>query len=58
MQRLRSKNLIVLPIDTEIELTIWQKPRDNIEEEEEKFDVEEETMVEKNVNQLDRKSVV
>jgi hypothetical protein len=34
----------ILPIDTEIERTIWQKPRDNVEEEEEEFNIEEETM--------------
>jgi hypothetical protein len=50
MQGLRSKNPTILPLDTEIERTIWQRPRDNIEEEEE-FDIEDETMAEQNVNQ-------
>jgi hypothetical protein len=49
MQLLRSKNPIILPLDTEIERTIQQKPRDNIEEEEEEF--MEETMAAQNVNQ-------
>ena len=52
MQGLRSKNPTNVALDTEIEQTIWQRPRDNIEEEEEEFDVEEETMAEQNVNQL------
>jgi hypothetical protein len=51
MQGLRSKNPTILPIDIEIERTIRQKPRDNIEEEEEELDVEEETTVAQNVNQ-------
>ena len=42
MQGLRSKNPTILPIDTEIERTIRQKPKDNI--------VEEETMAAQNVN--------
>ena len=50
MQGLQSKNPTIFQIDTEIEWTIRQKPRDNIEEEEEEF-VEEETMVAQNVNQ-------
>jgi hypothetical protein len=37
MQRLRSKNPAILPLDTEIERTIQQKPRDNVEEEEEEL---------------------
>ena len=52
MQGIQSKNPTILPIDTKIERTIRQKPRDNVEKEEEEFDVEEETMVEQNVNQL------
>jgi hypothetical protein len=51
MHELRSKNPTILPINTKIELTIRQKPRDKIEEEEEEFDVEEETMAEQLVNQ-------
>jgi hypothetical protein len=50
MQGLRSKNPTILPIGTKIERTIRQKPRDNVEEEEE-LDVEEETMVAQNANQ-------
>jgi hypothetical protein len=45
MQRIRSKNLTILPLDTEIERTIQQKPRDNVEEEEEEVQ-EEEAMAE------------
>ena len=41
MQRLRSKNPTILPIDTKIEWTIRQKPRDNVAEEEEEFKVKE-----------------
>jgi hypothetical protein len=51
MQGLRSKNPIVLPLDTEIERTIRQKPRDNDEEEEEELQIEE-AMAEQHVNQL------
>jgi hypothetical protein len=51
MQGLRSKNPTILPIDIEIKWAIRQKPRDNLEEEEEELDVEEETMAAKNVNQ-------
>jgi hypothetical protein len=50
MQGLRSQNPTILPINTKIEWTIRQKPRDNAEEEEE-LNVEEETMVAQNVNQ-------
>ena len=46
MQRLRSKNPTILSLDTEIERTIRQMPKDNIEEEEEEFDIEEEIMAE------------
>jgi hypothetical protein len=46
MQGLRSKNPTIHPINTEIEQTIRQKPRDNVEEEEEEFNIEEETMAE------------
>jgi hypothetical protein len=45
MQGLRSKNPVILPLDTEIERTIRQKPRDNVEEEEEELQ-EEEVMAE------------
>jgi hypothetical protein len=51
MQGLRSKNPIVLPLDTEIERTIRQKPIDNVEEEEEELQIEE-AMAEQHVNQL------
>jgi hypothetical protein len=51
MQGLRSKNPTILPINMETNRTIRQKPRDNVEEEEEEFDVEEETMAEQFVNQ-------
>jgi hypothetical protein len=51
MQGLRSKNPTILPIDIKIEQTIQQKPRDNIEEEEEELNVKEETMAAQNVNQ-------
>ena len=47
MQGLRSKNLAILPLDTELEQTIWQKPKDNIEEEEEEEELQiEEVMAE------------
>jgi hypothetical protein len=49
MQGLRSKNPAILPLDTEIEQTIRQKPRDNVEEEEE-LQIEE-AMAEQNINQ-------
>ena len=49
MQGFRSKNLAILPLDTEIEQTIRQRPRDNVEEEEE-LNIEEE-MAEQLVNQ-------
>ena len=42
MQGLRSKNPAILPLDTEIERTIRQRPRDNVEEEEEELNIEEE----------------
>jgi hypothetical protein len=45
MQGLRSKNPAILPLDIEIERTIRQKPRDNVEEEEEELQ-EEEAMAE------------
>jgi hypothetical protein len=48
--RLRSKNPTILPINTEIEWTIRQKPTNSIEEEEVEFKVEE-TMAEQLVNQ-------
>jgi hypothetical protein len=51
MQGLRSKNLVILPLDTEIEQTTRQKPRDNVEEEEEEELQEEEVMAEQQVNQ-------
>jgi hypothetical protein len=50
MQELQSKNPTIIPIDREIEWTIQQKPRDNVEEEEEEFEVEE-MMAEQFVNQ-------
>jgi hypothetical protein len=50
MQGLRSKNPVILPLDTEIERTIRQKPGDNVEEEEEELQ-EEEVMAEQQVNQ-------
>ena len=50
MQGLRSKNPAILPLDTEIERTIRQRPRDNVEEEEEEHNIEEE-MAEQLVNQ-------
>ena len=50
MQGLRSKNPAILPLDVEIERTIRQRPRDNIEEEEEELKIEEE-MAEQLVNQ-------
>jgi hypothetical protein len=50
MQGLRSKNPAILPFDTEIERTIRQKPRENIEEEEEELQ-EEKAMAEQHVNQ-------
>jgi hypothetical protein len=50
MQGLRSKNPAIFPLDTEIERTIRQKPRDNVEEEEEELQ-EEEVMAEQHVNQ-------
>jgi hypothetical protein len=50
MQGLRSKNPAILPLEIEIERTIWQKPRDNVEEEEEEHQIEE-AMVEQLVNQ-------
>jgi hypothetical protein len=37
MHGLRSKNPAILPLDTEIERTIRQRPRDNVEEEEEEL---------------------
>jgi hypothetical protein len=40
-QGLRSKNSTIVPIDPEIEQTIQQRPRDNLDTEEE-FKVEEE----------------
>ena len=49
MQELRSKNPTIIPLDTEIELTIRQRLRDNVEEEEEELRTEEE-MAEQNVN--------
>ena len=49
MQGLWSKNPAILPLDTEIERTIRQRPRDNFEEEEE-LKIEEE-MAEQLVNQ-------
>jgi hypothetical protein len=45
MQGLRSKNPAIRPLDIEIERTIRQKPRDNVEEEEEELQ-EEEAMAE------------
>jgi hypothetical protein len=42
---------MILPLDIEIERTIRQKPRDNIEEEEEELQ-EKEVMAEQQVNQL------
>ena len=50
MQGLRSKNPAILPLDIEIEQTIGQRPRDNVEEEEEELNIEEE-MAEQLVNQ-------
>jgi hypothetical protein len=50
MQGLRSKNPAILPLDTETERTIQQKPKDNVEEEEEELQIEE-AMAEQNVNQ-------
>ena len=50
MQGLRSRNPVILPLDTEIEWTIRQRPRDNIEEVEEELNIEEE-MAEQLVNQ-------
>jgi hypothetical protein len=50
MHGLRSKNPVILPLDTEIERTIRQKPRDNVEEEEEELK-EKEVMAEQQVNQ-------
>ena len=50
MQGLRSKNSVILPLDTEIERTIRQRSSDNIEEEEEELNIEEE-MAEQLVNQ-------
>jgi hypothetical protein len=37
MQGLRSRNPVLLPLDTEIERTIRQKSGDNFEEEEEEL---------------------
>ena len=51
MQGLQSKNPTILPLDMQIERTIRQKPRDNVQEEEEEFKIEE-TMAEQFVNQL------
>ena len=50
MQGLQSKNPAILPLDTEIERTIRQKPRDNVEEEEDELKIEEE-MADQLVNQ-------
>ena len=50
MQGLQSKNPVILPLDIEIEQTIRQRSRDNIEEEEEELNIEEE-MAEQLVNQ-------
>jgi hypothetical protein len=50
MQGLRSKNPTILPIDTKIEWTIRQKPRDKVEEEKEEFQIEK-IMAEQLVNQ-------
>jgi hypothetical protein len=50
MQGLRYKNPAILPLDTEIERTIRQRPRDNVEEEEEELNIKEE-MAEQHVNQ-------
>ena len=50
MQGLRSKNLVILPLDTKIERIIRRRPRDNVEEEEEELKIEEE-MAEQLVNQ-------
>ena len=58
MQGLRSKNPSILPIDIEIEWTIQQKPRDNVEEEEEELDIEEETIAAQNVNQPMKQSFI
>jgi hypothetical protein len=45
MQGLLSKNPAILPLDTKIERTIRQRPRDNVEEEEEELQ-EEKAMAE------------
>jgi hypothetical protein len=50
MQGLRSRNPVILPLDTEIERTTRQKSRDNFEEEEEELH-EEKAMAEQLVNQ-------
>jgi hypothetical protein len=50
MQGLCSKNPVILPLNTEIERTIRQKPRDNVEEEEEELE-EKEALAEQQVNQ-------
>ena len=50
MQGLRSKNPAILPLDTEIERTIRQRPGDNIEEVEEELNIEDE-MAEQHVKQ-------
>ena len=51
MQGLQSKNPTIHPIVKEIEQTIRQKPKGNVEGEEEEFDIEEETMAKQIVNQ-------
>jgi hypothetical protein len=53
MQGLRSKNPIVIPLDTKIERTIRRKPRDNVEDEEEEFQIEK-TMKKKKKNSTNR----
>jgi hypothetical protein len=50
MQGLRSRNPVILPLDTEIERTIRQKFGDNFEEEEEELQ-EEKAIAEQHVNQ-------
>jgi hypothetical protein len=50
MQGLRSRNPVILPLDTEIERTIRQKSGYNFEEEEEELH-EEKAMAEQLVNQ-------
>jgi hypothetical protein len=50
MQGLRSKNPVILPLDTEIERTIKQNPRDIVGKEEEELQ-KEEAMAKQQVNQ-------